>query len=128
MEQLNSFLLILSYFILFIHDMAAFTTLAATMSNIIPNCKDTYDRLMLYQETLRPAADVQYIVEQYRTGRYCPRPILYVDFHNRPRQGKRKENVFGESTSFLVHKTYSFMFYHCRSPIWDSTGGCRRNL
>ncbi|CAO3692770.1 unnamed protein product [Umbelopsis ramanniana] len=64
----------------------AFTTLAATMSNIIPNCKDTYDRLMLYQETLRPAADVQYIVEQYRTGRYCPRPILYVDFHNRPRQ------------------------------------------
>ncbi|KAI9289082.1 hypothetical protein BC943DRAFT_349628 [Umbelopsis sp. AD052] len=64
----------------------AFTTLAATMSNIIPNCKDTYDRLMLYQETLRPAADVQYIVEQYRTGRYCPRPILYVDYHNKPRQ------------------------------------------
>lgn len=77
--------------------MTAFTTLAATMSNIIPNCKDTYDRLMLYQETLRPAADVQYIVEQYRTGRYCPRPILYVDFHNRPRQGKRKETVFGAS-------------------------------
>ncbi|KAJ2958402.1 hypothetical protein NQZ79_g5993 [Umbelopsis isabellina] len=54
------------------------------MSNIIPNCKDIYDRLMLYQETLRPDADVQYIVEQYRTARFCPRPILYLDYHNRP--------------------------------------------
>ncbi|KAM3578979.1 Rho-GTPase-activating protein 8 [Umbelopsis sp. WA50703] len=39
---------------------------------------------MLYQETLRPDADVQYIVEQYRTARFCPRPILYLDYHNRP--------------------------------------------
>lgn len=35
---------------------------------------------MLYQETLKPDKDVQFIVEQYRTGQYCPKAILYENY------------------------------------------------
>lgn len=62
-------------------DIAAFITMAATLSNTIPLCAELYDRMMLYQETLKPDKDVEFIVEQYRTGRFCPRPILYNNFY-----------------------------------------------
>lgn len=35
---------------------------------------------MLYQETLKPDKDVQVIVEQHRTGQFCPRPVLYENY------------------------------------------------
>lgn len=61
--------------------ITAFITMAATLSNTIPLCAELYDRMMLYQETLKPDKDVEFIVEQYRTGRFCPRPILYNNFY-----------------------------------------------
>ncbi|KAI8640164.1 hypothetical protein BD408DRAFT_452762 [Parasitella parasitica] len=54
--------------------------MAASLSNTIPRCKETFDNMMLYQETLKPDKDVQFIVEQYRTGQYCPKPILYESY------------------------------------------------
>lgn len=62
-------------------NMVAFISMAATLSNTIPVCAELYDRMMLYQETLKPDKDVEFIVEQYRTGRFCPRPILYNNFY-----------------------------------------------
>ncbi|KAL9538123.1 hypothetical protein MBANPS3_011176 [Mucor bainieri] len=58
----------------------AFISMAASLSNTIPRCKETFDNMMLYQETLKPDKDVQFIVEQYRTGQYCPKPILYESY------------------------------------------------
>ncbi|KAK4516489.1 G4 quadruplex nucleic acid binding protein [Mucor velutinosus] len=58
----------------------AFISMAASLSNTIPRCKETFDNMMLYQETLKPDKDVQFIVEQYRTGQYCPKPILYENY------------------------------------------------
>ncbi|KAI8375989.1 uncharacterized protein BYT42DRAFT_572998 [Radiomyces spectabilis] len=60
----------------------AFISVAATLSNTIPLCKEMYDRMMLYQETLNPEKDVQFIVEQYHTGRFCPRPIIYENHYH----------------------------------------------
>ncbi|CAO3629321.1 unnamed protein product [Mucor fragilis] len=58
----------------------AFISMAASLSNTIPRCKETFDNMMLYQETLKPDKDVQFIVEQYRTGQYCPKAILYENY------------------------------------------------
>ncbi|KAI9032777.1 hypothetical protein CLU79DRAFT_727913 [Phycomyces nitens] len=69
----------------------AFISIAASLSNTIPLCKEMYDRMMLYQETLRPDQDVRFIVEQYRTGRYCPCPIVYQNHFHGPASGQ----VFG---------------------------------
>ncbi|CAO3640373.1 unnamed protein product [Cunninghamella blakesleeana] len=58
----------------------AFISMAATFSNTIPIYKDLYDEMMLYQETLNPEKDIQAIIEQYRIGKFCPRPILYENY------------------------------------------------
>ncbi|KAI9308719.1 hypothetical protein BJ944DRAFT_227507 [Cunninghamella echinulata] len=58
----------------------AFISMAAAFSNTIPIYKDLYDQMMLYQETLNPEKDIQAIVEQYRIGKFCPRPILYENY------------------------------------------------
>lgn len=65
-----------------------FISVAASLSNTIPRCKETFDNMMLYQETLEPDKDVQLIVEQYRTGRYNPRPILYENYFHGTGTGK----------------------------------------
>ncbi|KAI9487740.1 MAG: hypothetical protein EXX96DRAFT_514380 [Benjaminiella poitrasii] len=69
----------------------AFISMAASLSNTIPRCKETFDNMMLYQETLKPDKDVEFIVEQYRTGQYCPRPILYVNYFT----GTAEDQLFG---------------------------------
>ncbi|ORY91188.1 hypothetical protein BCR43DRAFT_498672 [Syncephalastrum racemosum] len=70
-----------------------FISMAATLSNSIPLCKELYDRMMLYQETLKPDKDVQFIVEQYRTGRYCPKPVIYTNYFH----GAALDQMFGVS-------------------------------
>lgn len=67
-----------------------FISVAASLSNTIPRCKETFDNMMLYQETLEPDKDVQLIVEQYRTGQYNPRPILYENYFHGTGSGKYK--------------------------------------
>ncbi|ORE15943.1 Rho GTPase activation protein, partial [Rhizopus microsporus] len=57
-----------------------FISVAASLSNTIPRYKETVDNMMLYQETLKPDKDVQVIVEQHRTGQFCPRPVLYENY------------------------------------------------
>jgi hypothetical protein len=64
--------------------------MAASLSNAIPRCKETFDNMMLYQETLKPDKDVEFIVEQYRTGQFCPRPILYENYFHGASTGIHK--------------------------------------
>ncbi|KAG0168065.1 hypothetical protein DFQ28_006957 [Apophysomyces sp. BC1034] len=81
----------------------AFISVAAALSNTIPLCKEMYDRIMLYQETFQPDKDVQFIVEQYHTGRFYPRPIIYVNHFF----GCASDQVFGVSLEDYAqtHKT-----------------------
>ncbi|RUS14707.1 hypothetical protein BC937DRAFT_93443 [Endogone sp. FLAS-F59071] len=70
-----------------------FIDLAATMSNTIPAAKAICDRMVVYQEALRPEHDVQFIVEQYRTGGFSPKPILYENYYH----GSAIDQTFGVS-------------------------------
>ncbi|KAF9344497.1 hypothetical protein BGX26_004301 [Mortierella sp. AD094] len=53
--------------------------------------KNVADHLLIFQEALRPANDVQYIIEQYRTGAFVPMPTLYNNFYH----GSGLDQVFG---------------------------------
>lgn len=94
------------------------------MSNSIPISKEIFDRMMLYQETLKPDKDVQYIVEQYRTGRFCPRPFIYKNYFYGSAMGK----YFATITlpySFLITKDNDSIY---RSVIWSSLGRVFKSL
>ncbi|KAF9907471.1 hypothetical protein EC991_010936 [Linnemannia zychae] len=69
----------------------AFLNFAAIFSNIISITQSVADHLLIFQEALRPANDVQYIIEQYRTGAFVPMPTLYNHFY----LGSGYEQVFG---------------------------------
>ncbi|KAJ2685400.1 Rho-GTPase-activating protein 8 [Coemansia spiralis] len=38
------------------------------------------DRLEVYEESLKPQQDIQWMIEHYGTGRYTPRPIVFRPF------------------------------------------------
>ncbi|KAF9205405.1 hypothetical protein BGZ49_004086 [Haplosporangium sp. Z 27] len=69
----------------------AFLNYAAIFSNIISITQSVADHLLIFQEALRPANDVQYIIEQYRTGAFVPMPTLYNNFYH----GSGLDQVFG---------------------------------
>ncbi|KAI8987471.1 hypothetical protein BDF20DRAFT_910085 [Mycotypha africana] len=58
----------------------AFLSMMTTFADTISKAKEFNDDMMLYQETLKADKDVQFIVEQYSTGQFCPKPILYHNF------------------------------------------------
>ncbi|GAA5802080.1 hypothetical protein HPULCUR_007540 [Helicostylum pulchrum] len=69
----------------------AFTTMSNSLSNTLPMFKETYDRISLFQETVKPEQDINYIIEQFKTGPYCPRPMIYENYY----YGSATEQTFG---------------------------------
>lgn len=55
---------------------------SGSISNVIPSLQSTVDNMMLFQETVQPTNDVRYLLENYRTGNYCPRVTVYENYYN----------------------------------------------
>ncbi|KAI9229131.1 MAG: hypothetical protein DHS80DRAFT_14392, partial [Piptocephalis tieghemiana] len=72
---------------------ASFMSLAVTISNIIPHTQAMCDRMLVYLETLRPEYDIQVLAEQYQTGPFAPKPVLYRNFYH----GSFLDQIFGVS-------------------------------
>jgi hypothetical protein len=63
---------------------------SGTMSNVIPSLQSTVDKMMLFQETVQPLGDLRYLLENYRTGGFVPRVVIYENYYN-----KVDNQVFG---------------------------------
>jgi len=63
---------------------------SGTISNVIPSLQSTVDNMMLYQETVQPLGDLRYLLENYRTGSYAPKVVVYENYYN-----KVDEQTFG---------------------------------
>jgi len=63
---------------------------SGSLSNVIPSLQSTVDNMMLYQETVQPAGDLRYFLENYRTGGFAPRVMVYENYYN-----KVDEQTFG---------------------------------
>lgn len=55
---------------------------SGSISNAIPSLQSTVDNMMLYQETVQPAGDLRYLLENYRTGAFVPRVQVYDNYYN----------------------------------------------
>ncbi|KXJ93158.1 hypothetical protein Micbo1qcDRAFT_161105 [Microdochium bolleyi] len=56
---------------------------SGTIGNVIPSLQSTVDKMILYQETVQPAGDLRYLLENYRTGRFAPKVVTYENYYNR---------------------------------------------
>ncbi|KAK3326558.1 putative RhoGAP group protein [Apodospora peruviana] len=63
---------------------------SGTISNVIPSLQSTVDNMMLYQETVQPLGDLRYLLENYRTGSFAPKVVVYENYYN-----KVDEQTFG---------------------------------
>ncbi|KAG0302627.1 hypothetical protein BGZ97_002259 [Linnemannia gamsii] len=98
----------------------AFLNFAAIFSNIISITQSVADHLLIFQEALRPANDVQYVIEQYRTGAFVPMPTLYNHFY----LGSGYEQVFGvniEQHCNFTRKKVPQLVTKCLSRIKKSS-------
>ena len=55
---------------------------AGAIGNVIPTIQSGVDKMMLYQETVQPQADLRYMLENYRTGPFLPRVQVYENYYN----------------------------------------------
>ena len=65
---------------------------SGAISNVIPSLQSTVDNMMLFQETVQPAADLRYLLENYRTGSFVPRVQIYENYYNQP-GGERRHHI-----------------------------------
>jgi hypothetical protein len=63
---------------------------SGTISNVIPSLQSTVDNMMLFQETVQPLGDLRYLLENYRTGSFIPKVVVYENYYN-----KVDEQTFG---------------------------------
>ncbi|KAG2187338.1 hypothetical protein INT44_005024 [Umbelopsis vinacea] len=73
--------------------LTAFIEFGAIMSNTLPTAKAIYDQMLLYQETLKPEQDIQYIIQQYFVSGFAPKSVLYDNFYH----GHSIDQSFGVS-------------------------------
>lgn len=55
---------------------------SGTISNAIPILQSAVDNMMLFQETVQPASDLRYMLENYRTGGFNPKVVVYENYYN----------------------------------------------
>lgn len=67
-----------------------FLDFSGTIGNVIPGMQSTVDQMMLFQETIQPQGDLRYLLENYRTGSFIPKVIVYENYYN-----KVDEQTFG---------------------------------
>ncbi|KAL6924345.1 hypothetical protein ACHAPO_003565 [Fusarium lateritium] len=63
---------------------------SGTIGNVIPSLQSTVDQMMLFQETIQPQNDLRYLLENYRTGSFVPKVVVYENYYN-----KVDEQTFG---------------------------------
>lgn len=65
--------------------------MATALTETLSMLKETYNRITLFQETLNPEQDINSIVEQYKTGPFCPKPVIYENYYH----GSATDQIFG---------------------------------
>jgi hypothetical protein len=63
---------------------------SGAISNSIPSFQSQVDNMVLYQETINPLSDLRYLLENYRTGAFVPRPTPYENYYGSP-----DDQIFG---------------------------------
>lgn len=56
---------------------------SGSIGNVIPSLQSTVDKMLLFQETVQPLGDLRYLLENYRTGKFVPRVVVYENYYNR---------------------------------------------
>ncbi|KAI9256394.1 hypothetical protein EDC94DRAFT_616308 [Helicostylum pulchrum] len=80
---------------------AFISSFIASMSVVIPQDKLVIEEMMVFQESLKPDQDIQFIVQQYAVASFSPKAILYDNYYH----GTCHDQVFGVPLEELGKQT-----------------------
>ncbi|KAI9254436.1 hypothetical protein BDA99DRAFT_157514 [Phascolomyces articulosus] len=69
----------------------AIASFSLCISEMLPGDKAIVDQMLVYQESLKPEQDIQYIIQQYCVSSFSPKPILYDNQNH----GVAQDQIFG---------------------------------
>lgn len=78
-----------------------FSSFISSLSNAIPQEKSIIEEMMVFQESLKPDQDIQFIVQQYAVSGFAPKAILYDNYYH----GVSHDQVFGVALEELGKQT-----------------------
>lgn len=84
---------------------------SGSMNATVNNSK----KLELIKDTVNPTSDLSYMIQNYKTGTYCPRVVVYENFHN-----ASKCQTFGvdlPSVQFMVPTFLEYFKTQQEAPI-----------
>ncbi|KAI9494300.1 hypothetical protein BDB00DRAFT_928401 [Zychaea mexicana] len=79
----------------------AIASFSLCLSEMLPGDKAIVEEMLVYQESLKPEQDIQYIVQQYCVSGFSPKPILYDNQNH----GVAHDQIFGVSLDDLGKMT-----------------------
>ncbi|KAK9696704.1 Rho-GTPase-activating protein 8 [Basidiobolus ranarum] len=100
---------------------AAFLSFAATFSNVVSTHISMAERTQLYFETLKPENDITFMIEQYGTGYFHPKPVVYENFY----YGSVKDQIYGvplEEQARLSKNHIPLIITKCLSALTKGYG------
>lgn len=90
----------------------------AAMSVGIPQDKIVIEEMMVFQESLKPDQDIQFIVQQYAVSGFSPKAILYDNYYHGISHGK----VFSSLPNTGLTLTFG------RPSVWCAVGGAGKAI
>ncbi|KAG2219776.1 hypothetical protein INT45_008867 [Circinella minor] len=89
----------------------AIASFSLCISEMLPGDKAIVDQMLVYQESLKPEQDIQYIIQQYCVSSFSPKPILYDNLNH----GVAQDQIFGVPLNDLgkIRDDKVPKFIHC---------------
>lgn len=83
-----------------------FSRFAAAIGESVPPTYQSIQRLGMHSEHIDPLNDLDYLIERYKTGPFCPKPVVYLGFF-----GNSRKQSFGVDLKYVPFIVDEFIKY-----------------
>lgn len=83
--------------------LSAFTSTAGAS---VPALHQSFQRMGMHSEHIDPQNDLDYLIERYKTGPFCPKPVVYLGFF-----GNSRKQSFGVDLKYVPFIIGEFVKY-----------------
>lgn len=77
-----------------------------TLNTLVPSLHQSFQRMGMHSTNIDPTNDLDYLIERYKTGPFCPKPIVYVGFF-----GNSRKQSFGVDLKYVPFIIDEFINY-----------------
>lgn len=92
-----------------------FSSFISSLSSAIPQEKSIIEEMMVFQESLKPDQDIQFIVQQYAVSGFAPKAILYDNYYHGVSHGRFYDVFVDMDGKILNENSFDRSSFRCCS-------------